>query len=214
MRTHSDNKLLVAQRRTDIAEASAKVFVKKGYSRTNMREVAKACKMSIGGIYRYVGSKEDILQLVLTSSMSDVLERLEPYHNRLGSVSAKELLQETMRAYYERIDRIQDLTLLVYQETKILDAKARQTVYQFEERTLAIFEDLLRSGVETMEFKPHDCRLEASNIVILGQAWAFRRWFLKKNYTLTTYIALQTKSLLQRIGADTGTEAAHTQERS
>jgi AcrR family transcriptional regulator len=47
-----------------------KVFTKKGYDRTNMRELAKACEMSAGTLYHYFGSKEEILYSIINSATS------------------------------------------------------------------------------------------------------------------------------------------------
>lgn len=57
IRTHSGDEKLVASRREEIARKAARVLVRKGYDRTNMREIAKACNMASGTIYHYVGSR-------------------------------------------------------------------------------------------------------------------------------------------------------------
>lgn len=55
IRTYCGDEALVNVRRMQIIQGAIKVFVEKGYSRTNMRELAKACNMSIRSLYHYVG---------------------------------------------------------------------------------------------------------------------------------------------------------------
>ena len=47
-----------------IVEAACKVFFKKGYHPASMREIAKAADMSLGQIYHYISSKDDVLFLI------------------------------------------------------------------------------------------------------------------------------------------------------
>ena len=64
IRTYSNDKELVGQRRYYIAEQAVKVFQDKGYERTTMRDIGKACGMAPGSLYHYIGAKDDILHLI------------------------------------------------------------------------------------------------------------------------------------------------------
>jgi AcrR family transcriptional regulator len=44
--------------------AVARVFAKKGYHATTMRDLARASGMSLAGMYHYVGGKEELLYLI------------------------------------------------------------------------------------------------------------------------------------------------------
>ena len=70
IRTYSADSGLVRERRLEIVDNSARVFIKKGYHQATMREIAKACKMSDEAIYNCVGSKHDILYLIINSTIS------------------------------------------------------------------------------------------------------------------------------------------------
>ena len=61
VRTRSPDTALVAKRRREIVLVSAAVFMKKGYDRTNVRELSSALGMTKGGLYHYIGSKDDML---------------------------------------------------------------------------------------------------------------------------------------------------------
>ncbi|HTT67993.1 MAG TPA: TetR/AcrR family transcriptional regulator [Gemmatimonadales bacterium] len=49
------------RRRDALLAAAAHVFAARGYHRTSMRDLAKASRMSLAGMYYYVAGKEDLL---------------------------------------------------------------------------------------------------------------------------------------------------------
>jgi AcrR family transcriptional regulator len=55
---------LVETRRLQIATGASKLFIKKGYFKTNMRDISKATGITIGSLYDYIKTKDEILCLV------------------------------------------------------------------------------------------------------------------------------------------------------
>jgi TetR/AcrR family transcriptional regulator, cholesterol catabolism regulator len=49
------------RRREALLAAAARVFAARGYDRTSMRDLARASRMSLAGMYYYVAGKEDLL---------------------------------------------------------------------------------------------------------------------------------------------------------
>ncbi len=49
------------RRRDTLLAAAARVFAARGYDRTSMRDLARASRMSLAGMYYYVAGKEDLL---------------------------------------------------------------------------------------------------------------------------------------------------------
>jgi len=167
-----------------------------------MRELAKACEMSAGALYHYFGSKEEILYSIINSATSQQAGSMENWANELATASPRIALAELMRKFYEWHDDNQDITLFAYQETKNLPDNARQIIFDSEARILAVFEKLLTRGVEEGEFDIDDPKLIAHDIVVLGHAWALRRWHLRKDRTFQTYLKKQTDAMLRTIGVD------------
>jgi AcrR family transcriptional regulator len=159
--------------------------------------------MSSGNLYHYVGSKGDILDLIITYATSQQAELIESFSSTLDSVSPTEALRELFRKLCQWHDRDQDVTLFIYQETKNLPPSSRRCIFDSEYRILAAFEGVLRRGIETGEFKVSAPKLVAHNMVFLAHGWALRRWLLRKHWTLEEYIAAQTENIFKLIGADT-----------
>ena len=203
IRTYCGDEALVNERRMQIIRCGIKVFAKKGYDRTNMRELAKACNMSIGALYHYVGSKDDILYLIIDHGLSKLAELVEDFSSRSGNVSPTEALREFIRVYYQGVDDSQDFCLFTYQETKNLNPDGRRYILDSAARDVAACEKLLRRGVEAGEFKIDNPTLVAHEIIVSGHAWAFRRWFLRKRCTLEEYMREKTESVLRTVLVDT-----------
>jgi AcrR family transcriptional regulator len=66
---HYDEKL---QR---ILKTSARIFAEKGYHRTSVRDIARAAKMSLAGLYYYFTTKEELLYLIQERCFVTLLDR-------------------------------------------------------------------------------------------------------------------------------------------
>ena len=188
-------------RRRQIASRAAHVFVEKGYRLVNLRQLASACDMSVGNLYHYVGTKQDILYLVFDYVMSEVAEFIEGTSRTHDAFPATKALQMAIDTYYRTVDRLQDSVVFMYQETKELRPDARKAVFEMERRLSSTFEHILDRGCASGEFKTGNSPLIAQNIVILGHMWAFRQWLLGKRYAyvLEDYIKEQTDFVLGAI---------------
>jgi AcrR family transcriptional regulator len=180
-----------------------------------MRELAKACDMSAGALYHYFGSKEEILYSIINSATSQQAGSMEYYVSELGRVSPTRALTELMRKFYEWHDDNQDITLFTYQETKNLPSNARQDIFDSEARILTVFEKLLTRGVDEGESSIDDPKLIAHDIVVLGHAWALRRWYLRRHSSFQIYVKEQTDAILGAIRVDNNTRVGdgHRKER-
>ncbi len=199
IRTYSNDERLIASRREHIAKCAAHILVKKGYDRTSIREIADACNMGMGTLYRYVGAKEDVLYLVIRDGLSKYVRFCEEVFEELDNLRPVEALKHAIRQYYTMVDNSQDLMLFAFQETKNLLPEAQEAILNLDRRIVEAFEKLLLKGCEEGEFKITDTRLAAHNIVIAGQMWAVRRWFFKRQLKLEDYIELQTEMILASI---------------
>ena len=55
---------LVQKRRDQMINGAVALFNEKGFHRTTTREIARAAGFSIGTLYEYIRTKEDVLYLV------------------------------------------------------------------------------------------------------------------------------------------------------
>jgi AcrR family transcriptional regulator len=68
---HYDEKL------QHILKTSAKIFAEKGFHRTSVRDISRATKMSLAGLYYYFTTKEELLYLIQERCFVTLLHRWE-----------------------------------------------------------------------------------------------------------------------------------------
>ncbi|MEW9108366.1 TetR/AcrR family transcriptional regulator [Cytobacillus gottheilii] len=190
---------LVKKRRDQMIKGAVTLFIQKGFHRTTTREIAKAAGFSIGTLYEYIRTKEDVLYLVCDSIYDQVRERLyEGLDTKKGTI---ESLKQGISDYFKVVDEMQDEVLVMYQEVKSLSKDALPYVLKKELEMVAMFEHVVTLCVENgeLELSMEEVKMIAHNIFVQGQMWAFRRWTLQKMYSLEQYIQLQTDLLFQGI---------------
>lgn len=195
------DKNLIEVRRMEIVKAAVDLFVRKGFHKTTIREIAARFGMSVGTLYEYIRTKEDILFLVCDYIHSSFSKRIKP--SLEISTDNTETLKRAIKIYFEIIDEMQDYIIFLYQETKSLPKDTRKYIFNAENEMTELFEEILRNGLKdkTFSLDKNEVRLVAHDIMVLGQMWAFRRWVIQKNYTLDRYIEFQTDTILSKISA-------------
>lgn len=188
---------LVARRRLQIVDAAVHLFIRNGFHKTTTRQIVKAAGVSIGALYEYVATKEDILYLVCDAIHGEiergVAEGLD------WAKGGSNPLAEVIREYFLVCDRMNDHILLIYQETQSLPEDWRRAVLENEVRITGLFTAVLgrlMAGGELPMMAAETVDLIAHNISVLGHMWTFRRWFLARHYTIDSYIRLQTEFIL------------------
>lgn len=187
---------LIQKRRDQMIKGAVKLFIKKGFHRSTTREIAKAAGFSIGTLYEYIRTKEDVLYLVCDSIYDQVQQRMQQVIDTdRGNL---ESLRDAVTAYFKVMDEMQDEVLVMYQEAKSLTRDALPYVLKKELEMVGMFRSVIEGCVSNKELDLSEREIEliAHNIFVQGQMWAFRRWFLKKTYTLEEYTGLQINQLI------------------
>ncbi len=199
--TQVKNPELVERRRRQIIDAAVKLFTAKGFHKTTTRQIASAVGFSIGSLYEYVASKEDILYLVCDSIHSQVERLVGEGMNRAGA--GRNVLVKILREYFLVCHRMSDVILLIYQETRSLPPQWQKRVLENELRITGLFVEVLarlKADGDLSHLDDRDIELAAHNISVLGHMWTFRRWFFGRHYSIEEYIDRQTSFVLRIIG--------------
>lgn len=190
---------LVAVRRAQMIKGAVNLFKEKGFHRTTTREIARAAGFSIGTLYEYIRTKDDVLYLVCDSIYENVKERLDQALNtEKGSL---ESLTAAVTNYFKVMNEFQEEVLILYQEMRFLPSESIKYILRKEMEMVAMFETILQKCVENGEFlltKPEIDAI-AHNIFVQGQMWGFRRWAMQKLYTIEEYTDLQLRYLLNGV---------------
>lgn len=195
--THIKNPELVEQRRRQIVEAAVQLFIRQGFHKTTTRQIARTAGISIGSLYEYFASKEDVLYLVCHSIHSEVEKGVTAALTR--ATGGRDALARVIREYFKVCHRMSDFILLIYQETQSLPGQWQKKVLENELRITGLFVEVLARLVASGDIPEMDERaveMAAHNISVLGHMWTFRRWFLARHYSIDDYIDMQTQFIL------------------
>ncbi|MFB4161073.1 TetR/AcrR family transcriptional regulator [Geomicrobium sp. JSM 1781026] len=193
------DEVLIKKRREQMVKAAVQLFHEKGFHRTTTREIAKASGFSIGTLYEYIGSKEDVLYLVCDAVHDGVKGRF----NELLEESSPgiERFKHLIRSLIQVMDEMQDEVLVMYQESKSLPKDALTYVL---DRDRSMTDDIRNVIVDCRErgeiiASDQEIQLLSENIMTKGYMWTFRRWALRKNFSLEEYTELQLQDVMRSI---------------
>ena len=135
-----------AERPAEILEAAERVFIRSGYDRATIREIAAEAGVAEGTLYNYFGGKREILIALLDltheSIMAQSAEKLRP-----------EGLEESLVTYIAerlRFAKEHPLTILTLQQAMLDPEVGRyldSQVSEGQDQTIARFRTLFDSGV-------------------------------------------------------------------
>jgi len=88
-------------KKNSIIENSLKLFSQKGFYNTTIPDIAKAMKMSVGNMYNYFASKEELAKCAIKYSTNVLAQELKLVNNM--EISSKEKVFEFTRRYFSKV---------------------------------------------------------------------------------------------------------------
>lgn len=178
---------LIKKRRKQMIQGAISLFKEKGFHKTTTREIAKQSGFSIGTLYEYIRTKEDVLFLVVDAIYEEVQARLMATVN-IEDPSLDHVMT-IIESYFRAVDDLQEEIIIMYQEVKSLKKEKQEYVLERERDMVKTLKQVLLSC--SPELSKEDAELLANNIFVQGHMWGFRRWALQKEFTLDDYIKRQ-----------------------
>ena len=199
-KSESDHQDPVKKRQTLIVKKASKLFIKKGYSQTTMRDISKATGINLGNLYSYISSKEDILCLAFDTYHGPAMD----WFAQEGILDIEDSEEQLRIALHQMLEMIHDVmsdVLMMYRETRVLPPQFLKIVLKKEGDLIKIFEDIIARGVEEKIFNVRDPFFAASMLVFQLSLYPLRSWNLKR-YTREEYLALAEETILKAIIKD------------
>jgi TetR/AcrR family transcriptional regulator, cholesterol catabolism regulator len=185
--------------RLAITEAAIKLFDARGYHGSSVSDIAEAAGMTVGGLYKYIGSKEDIL-LLLSEQLQNAMEvaltaPLAPNREPVGA------LIEAIEHYAQLVHEPRKAIRVLYREFRELDKRGRDTLNEQGDRSTELFSRLLRAAGRP-ELVSDDELLwtMARNVLYLLQMWAVQGGAYRMHMTHEQFIERQLALALRQIG--------------
>jgi AcrR family transcriptional regulator len=67
----------LGERYEAILKAAGEVIARRGFHQASVRDIARAARLSLAGLYHYVGSKDELLFLVLDRALDRLIGDLD-----------------------------------------------------------------------------------------------------------------------------------------
>ncbi len=188
---------LFRKRQEQIIHKATKLFMKKGYAQTTMREISKATGIDIRNIYYFIKSKEEILFLVFEMLHRPIYEHFE--RQEIAGIDDPEeqlrvVIREMIRTGCDYTDEI----VLMYRESKSLPRRLLKIMMERESKGVAQIEAILQKGVERKVFDIDDTSFTANAILYQLSLYSLRHWNMKK-YTKEQLVDLLSKIVMSMV---------------
>lgn len=199
IKTTTKNQELVRKRQKEIFRGAMKIFQKKGFHATSMREIAKATGISLGNLYSYITKKEDILFLVHKDGLGQI-------YNRLDQILAKyqdpvEQLIKMIEVFFEQGSKDRREILFIYTETKSLEKKYLYEILKEESSFVSKIEKIIEMGIKQGLFYCDNPGISANVVAFNMAILALRGWNILPRYTKKEAVNELTQFILRGLGA-------------
>ena len=160
-----------------IVEGASSVLFEKGFHGTSIRDIASACDMSMGQLYHYIYSKDDILYLMHRHMQ-------EMWHQNLADAGFEQIsdpvakLEHGLRTSIMFISENRDLLQFLYTETKYLDPEHLRQVLELDDQNVVGFYRHLLSEIPGIRLQGREAELAANLVAFIGSFLALRGWNL------------------------------------
>ena len=164
-------------RKAEILKGAIEVMSRKGFARASVREITEAAGMPVPTMYKYIRSKEDILELIYDNFLAE-------FHAQLGksvsgTIPPMQRLAAALRATSNNFDKNYKGVRLLFCETRSLNDKSRQRIFKKDLKYIEQWTDII------IEFGLHkkldiDAELLANFIYYITTVWVMRYWAVGK----------------------------------
>jgi AcrR family transcriptional regulator len=172
-----------------IFDATLRIANKKGFQAMTMRDLSLETAMSMGALYSYFTSKEDLLETLQSQHRAMTRQIFEKCVGEAQECSLK--LRAALKAYLFMSEVMQPWFYFSFMEAKNLANPEREKTLAGDIYSDMAFVEILRQGQTEGAFAPHDPHLVAGAIKALLQDWFLKRKkYAKLNIAIDDYAKL------------------------
>ena len=157
-----------------IFEAALTISNKKGFSAMSLRELSSEAGLSMGALYTYFSSKEELLDMLQAMGRAVTMRTL--IEQIADLTDTRERLRRAIQAHLYLSEVIQPWFYFAYMETKNLNRQEHKKAIEAELFTEKVFSEIIEDGVAEGLFKSVDTALLAAMIKAMLQDWYLKRW--------------------------------------
>jgi TetR/AcrR family transcriptional regulator, cholesterol catabolism regulator len=188
-----------AQRRELLVTTAIRHMLEHGFEGFSVNTLAEDVGMSVGGMYRYIRTKSDLLVMACEDIYGGALrEQLAEVTTGENPLPGK--LHAAIELYLRSCLALQDQILLTYREYRNLPRDAQRRYMDREKGIAGVFMDIIAAGVRRGIFRPGiSPALLAEDIIVLGHLPALKAWALRNEVTAEDLVRQHCELIMSRL---------------
>jgi AcrR family transcriptional regulator len=156
-----------------IRRSALRLFARRGYEATGIRDVARDAGLSLATLYHYIDSKEDLLFDIARTSMKDLSTGGETA--MAGAVTPGDRLAALVRAHVEMHGNQRLEAIVSDTELRSLSEPVRKSAVKLRDRYEALWQQVIAEGVAAGEFAVEDPKL--ARLALLQMCTGVAYWY-------------------------------------
>lgn len=165
-----------------VLKTAAAIFAEKGYHSTSIRDISRATKMSLSGLYYYFGSKEELLFLIQDYCFSTVIDDCRRLLEGVPDPLLRlKLLIENHLNYF--VQNMNEMKVLSHEANAIsgdLFKKVNNKKRQYVDLTMKLLEEIAR------EHRIGDIDIRVATFSLFGMMnWIYNWYSPRKDVDVT-----------------------------
>jgi TetR/AcrR family transcriptional regulator, cholesterol catabolism regulator len=128
-------------RKGQILDEAARLFGRRGYHATSMRDIGDATGLLAGSLYAHIASKEDLLHEIVVRAAGEFLSALEALEAQ--PLEPEDRLRLAMRAHVSVVARNLDAAWVFHHEWKSLTGERLAEIRRLRRRYEGIWDDVV-----------------------------------------------------------------------
>ena len=161
----------------EILGAAIRLFTRKGYVNTSMDDIAEAVGLTKGGLYHYVGKKEDLLTDIHDEFFDAFFARMSAAVE--SAANPQDKLRNWVRAHATIMRDYQGHIKVFFTEIDQLPEDTLKRMVERRDRVQGMLAEILAAGVEKGEIRG-DVNPQIASFLILGMINWLYIWYRPK----------------------------------
>jgi len=170
----------------NIFDTALRLSNEKGFQAMSLRDLSRTSGLSMGALYSYFTSKEELLEMIQNQGRRLTRKML----TKQIDINAEpaEMLRTAIRTHLYLTEIMQKWFYFSFMETKNLDKTQQKKSIESELETEQVFIEILDAGSRKRQFHVENSALTASVIKAMLQDWYVKRWkYAQRQITVDGY---------------------------
>jgi AcrR family transcriptional regulator len=157
-----------------IFNAALTLSNQKGFAAMSLRDLSSEADLSMGALYTYFKSKDELLHMIQRQGRTVVKRVLQGQMK--GVDNPRTQLRKVIQAHLYLSEVMQPWFYFSYMETKNLGEEEHKKAIEAELYTEKILTDIMKKGRGKAIFRPVDTELAGAVMKAMLQDWYLKRW--------------------------------------